>query len=141
MELLVKHELIYGQLMDITEPHLIERYNQALVGVRSAAGRSLISFRIDMTGFSPEVADALGDPQYLDPNAVNRRFIILTPAQERLPVVHTSFSNTGALMHQFFEANRRAINRGDHPRRAVWRDRRGGLPGRGHRRPAVHPGR
>lgn len=109
MKLLVKHELIYGQLMDITEPHLVERYNKALQAF-GLPGTSLNSFRIDMTGFSPEIADELGDQQYLDPNAVNRRFIILTPAQERLPVVHTSFSNTGALMHEFFEANRRAIN-------------------------------
>ena len=33
MELLVKHELIYGQLMDISEPHLIERYNKAAIEV------------------------------------------------------------------------------------------------------------
>lgn len=63
-----------------------------------------------MTGFSPEVADELGDQDYLDPNRVNRRFIILTPAQADLPVVHTSFSNTAALMHEFFNANSRAIN-------------------------------
>lgn len=109
MELLVKHELIYGQLMDISEPHLIERYNMALAAF-GLPQTELTSFRIDMTGFSPEVAEILGDQEYLDPNGVNRRFIILTPAQERLPVVHTRFSNTGALMHQFFEANRRAIN-------------------------------
>ena len=109
MKLLVKHELIYGQLMEITEPHLVERYNKALLAF-GLPGTQLSSFRIDMTGFSPEIADELGDDQYLDPNAVNRRFIILTPAQERLPVVHTSFSNTGSLMHAFFDANRRAIN-------------------------------
>ena len=139
MELLVKHELIYGQLMDITEPHLVERYNKALAAF-GLPQTELTSFRIDMTGFSPEVADILGDPQYLDPNGVNRRFIILTPAQERLPVVHTSFSNTGALMHQFFEANRRAINA------VTIRDVLYGEIGEGvvrgcrHRGSAVHPG-
>ena len=34
----------------------------------------------------------------LDPNEVNRRFIILTPAQIDLPVVHTAFSNTSQLV-------------------------------------------
>jgi hypothetical protein len=63
-----------------------------------------------MTGFSPEVADELGDDDYLDPHRVNRRFIILTPEQESLPVVHTSFSNTAGLMHEFYSANARAIS-------------------------------
>ncbi len=30
MKLLVKHDLIFGQLLEITEPHLVERYNKAL---------------------------------------------------------------------------------------------------------------
>ncbi len=109
MKRLLETELIYGRLLDISEPHLIARYNKALsgFGLRPTA---LSSFQIDMTGFSPEIADELGDRDYLDPNRVNRRFVIMTPAQEELPVVHTSFSNTAALMHEFFSANARAIN-------------------------------
>ena len=109
MKLLLEAELIYGRLLEISEPHLIARYDKALqgFGLRPTA---LPSFQIDMTGFSPEIADELGDRDYLDPNRVNRRFIIMTPDQEELPVVHTSFSNTAALMHEFFGANRRAIN-------------------------------
>ena len=109
MKRLLEAELIYGRLLDISEPHLIARYNKALqgFGLRPTA---LASFQIDMTGFSPEIADELGDRDYLDPNRVNRRFIIMTPDQEELPVVHTSFSNTAALMHEFFGANRRSIN-------------------------------
>ena len=64
----------------------------------------LAEFDIDITGFSPQVAAELGDPDYLDPLKVNRRFIILTPEQDSLPVVHTSFSNTAGLMHEFFAA-------------------------------------
>ncbi len=109
MKRLLEAELIYGRLLDISEPHLIARYNKALegFGLRSTA---LTQFSIDMTGFSPEIADELGDRDYLDPNRVNRRFIIMTPEQAELPVVHTSFSNTAALMHEFFNANSRAIN-------------------------------
>ncbi len=95
--------------MRVSEPHLIERYNQALKGF-GLKQTKLTSFRIDMTGFSPEVADELGDREYLDPHGINRRFIILSPTQIELPVVHTAFSNTGKLMHQFFDGNRRAIN-------------------------------
>lgn len=109
MNRLLEAELIYGRLLDISEPHLIARYNKALqgFGLRPTA---LERFSIDMTGFSPEIADELGDRDYLDPNRVNRRFIIMTPDQAELPVVHTSFSNTAALMHEFFNANSRAIN-------------------------------
>lgn len=109
MKRLLEAELIYGRLLDIAEPHLVARYNKALesFGMRQT---SLPAFRIDMTGFSPEIAQEFGDRDYLDPNRVNRRFIVMTPAQEELPVVHTSFSNTAALMHEFFGANRRAIN-------------------------------
>ncbi|MBL0372059.1 hypothetical protein JJB09_08465 [Rhizobium sp. KVB221] len=109
MKRLLEAELIYGRLLPVTEPHLIGRYNKALdaFGLKQTA---LTEFDIDMTGFSPQIADELGDRDYLDPNRVNRRFIILTPEQEFLPVVHTSFSNTAGLMHEFFHANARAIS-------------------------------
>ncbi|MGF0538803.1 DUF6638 family protein [Agrobacterium sp. ES01] len=109
MNRLLAAELIYGRLLTIREPHLIERYNKALAGF-GLRGTQLESFDIDMTGFSPQIADELGDKDYLDPDRVNRRFIIMTPDQENLPVVHTSFSNTAGLMHEFFDANVRAIN-------------------------------
>ena len=70
----------------------------------------LESFDIDRTGFSPQVAAELGDEDYLDPQGINRRFIIMTPSQASLPVVHTRFSNTGGLMHEFYQANARAIH-------------------------------
>lgn len=109
MKRLLEAELIYGRLLDVSEPHLVERYNKALEAF-GLPRTNLARFGIDMTGFSPEIADELGDRDYLDPNRVNRRFIILTPEQVDLPVVHTSFSNTAALMHEFFNANARAIN-------------------------------
>jgi hypothetical protein len=56
------------------------------------------------------VAEEKKNYDYLDPNGVNRRFIILTPAQADLPVVHTQFSNTDELMYEFVSSNARAIN-------------------------------
>lgn len=109
MKRLLEAELIYGRLLTIREPHLVARYNKALVGF-GLNPTALAEFDIDMTGFSPQIADELGDEDYLDPNRANRRFIILTPEQVNLPVVHTSFSNTAGLMHEFFEANAKAIN-------------------------------
>jgi hypothetical protein len=109
MDLLRDNELIYGRLLPVEEPHLIERYNKALKAFGLKPTR-LKSFEIDRTGFSPQVAEELGDLQYLDPNEVNRRFIILTPAQADLPVVHTAFSNTSQLMFEFYSSNRRVID-------------------------------
>ena len=109
MELLRANELIYGRLLPVEEPHLIERYNKALkaFGLKPTKRNS---FEIDRTGFSPQIAEELDDPFYLDPNEVNRRFIILTPSQVDLPVVHTAFSNTSQLVYEFFSKNSRAID-------------------------------
>ena len=108
-DLLRDNELIYGRLLPVSEPHLIERYNKALIAF-GLKPTKLTSFDIDRTGFSPQIAEELGDYQYLDPNEVNRRFIILTPDQIDLPVVHTAFSNTGQLVYEFFSKNSRAID-------------------------------
>jgi hypothetical protein len=109
MDLLYDNELIYGRLLTIDEPHLIERYNKALTAFGEKPTK-LKAFDVDRTGFSPQIAKECGNADYLDPNGVNRRFIILTPAQADLPVVHTAFSNTDELMHEFFAGNSRAIN-------------------------------
>ena len=109
MKRLYDNALIYGRLFTVDRPHLVERYNRALESFRLPATR-LDSFEIDRTGFSPQIAAELGDEDYLDPQGVNRRFIILTPMQSRLPVVHTRFSNTGALMYEFYAANARSIH-------------------------------
>jgi hypothetical protein len=109
MDLLRDNELIYGRLLTVEEPHLVERYNKALAAF-GLPQTKLARFEIDRTGFSPQVAEELGDFDYLDPNEVNRRFIILTPSQISLPVVHTAFSNTSQLMFEFMSRNARAID-------------------------------
>lgn len=109
MKRLRENELIYRRLLRIEEPHLVERYNKALAAF-GLKPTKLKSFEIDRTGFSPEIADELGDLHYLDPNEVNRRFIILTPQQIDLPVVHTAFSNTSQLVYEFMSRNARAID-------------------------------
>lgn len=108
-DLLRDNELIYGRLLPVDEPHLVERYNKALAAF-GLKPTKLKTFDIDRTGFSPQVAEECGDYDYLDPNGVNRRFIILTPSQIELPVVHTAFSNTSQLMFEFMTKNQRAIN-------------------------------
>lgn len=109
MKRLYDNDLIFGRLLTIDQSHLIERYNKALAAF-DLPPTDLLAFDIDRTGFSPQIAEAMDNPDYLDPNGINRRFIVLTPKQSTLPVVHTRFSNTDALMHEFFAANLRVIN-------------------------------
>ncbi|WP_217571907.1 DUF6638 family protein [Mesorhizobium sp. GbtcB19] len=108
-DLLRDNDLIYGRLLTVDEPHLIQRYNKAMAAF-GLEPTKLTTFQIDRTGFSPEIAEECGDFDYLDPNEVNRRFIILTPSQIDLPVVHTAFSNTSQLMFEFMSKNQRAID-------------------------------
>ena len=60
MKRLLEAELIYGRLLDISEPHLVSRYNKALKGF-GLKPTALQRFSIDMTGFSPEIAEEIGD--------------------------------------------------------------------------------
>ncbi len=137
MDLLRDNELIYGRLLPIEEKHLIERYNKALkaFGLKPT---KLKSFEIDRTGFSPQIAEDLGDPFYLDPNEVNRRFIVLTPAQIDLPVVHTAFSNTSQLVYEFMSKNQRAIDALTIKDVIYGEIEELGLEGREHRGPDFH---
>lgn len=109
MQRLADHALIYGRLLNVDQPHLVERYNKALKAF-GLPQTKLKSFQIDRTGYSPEIAKEFDNREYLDPNGINRRFVILTPAQASLPVVHTAFSNTSELVYDFFDQNKRAIN-------------------------------
>jgi hypothetical protein len=108
MERLIDNDLIYGGLVEINQPHMIARYNHALEAFGFPPTKRE-AFAIDATGYSPEIAADLKDEQYLDPHGVNRRFIILTPAQASQPVVHINFSSTPDLMRRFFKENAEAI--------------------------------
>lgn len=89
----------------VSSDTLKERYNRAmeqLCGCRTELRR----FHIDMTGFSPEVADELQDPYYLNPHGINRRFILLIPEQQNLTLHDPMFSWTADVLKSFMEVNR-----------------------------------
>lgn len=108
MKELIEYNLIYGRLLTVSEPYLIERYNKALEAF-GLPRTKLDRFQIDMAGHSPQIADEMDVTFYLEQQIDRRRFIIVSPEQETLPVIGTRFSNTAALLHVFFERNRRAI--------------------------------
>lgn len=104
MKRLIEKGLMFGNLVPVDTPALIERYNRAL---RHLTGKetALPDFHVDISGYSPEVGEELGDHLYLNPNGCNRQFILLTTAQKRAPLLNAKFSTSRGILRQFIEAN------------------------------------
>ena len=104
MNRLIQSGLMFGNLVHVTSPALVERYNRAL---KHLTGKSttLTDFHIDISGFSPEIGDELNDPLYLNHNGVNRQFILLTTQQKTAPLLDAKFSTSRDILRRFIEAN------------------------------------
>ena len=104
MKRLIETGLMFGNLVPVRSPALVARYNRAL---RHLADREtqLTDFHIDISGFSPEVGDELGDPLYLNHAGVNRQFILLTLEQKRAPLLNAQFSTSRDVLRRFIDAN------------------------------------
>ena len=99
MNRLLESGLRAGGLLRIEDPLLVERYNEALA--RFGLGRAEGPFHVDATGWSPEVAQALDRDDYLDPLDANRRFILVSPRQDGLPVLRGPFPCEARIFHDF----------------------------------------
>lgn len=104
MKRLIERGLMFGNLIPVTAPALVERYNRAL---HHLTGRrtGLSDFHIDISGFSPEIGEELDDPLYLNRNGVNRQFILLSTDQKSAPLLNASFSTSRGILRQFIEEN------------------------------------
>ena len=104
MKRLIEKGLMFGNLVEIASPALVERYNRAL---QHLTGRTtgLGDFHIDISGYSPEIGDELGDDAYLNPDGANRQFILLTTAQKHAPLLNARFSTARGILRQFIDAN------------------------------------
>lgn len=104
MNRLLRLGLIYGGLVPVDTPALVARYNRAL---KKLTGRetALDAFHIDISGYSPEIGDEFGDELYLNPNGVNRQFILLSTEQKSAPLLHAKFSATRGIIERFIEQN------------------------------------
>lgn len=104
MNRLISAGLMFGNLIEVSSPALIERYNRAL---KHLTGKTtgLTDFHIDLSGYSPEIGDELGDPGYLNPSGANRQFILLTTSQKTAPLLNMKFSTARGILQQFIEAN------------------------------------
>ena len=108
MERLIKSGLMFGNLVHVGSPALVERYNRALKHL-TGKETSLTDFYIDISGFSPEVGHELGDDLYLNHAGVNRQFILLTTDQKRAPLLNAKFSTARGILKQFIEENEPAL--------------------------------
>lgn len=104
MKRLIEKGLMFGNLVPVDSPALVERYNRAL---KHLTGRTtaLPDFHIDISGFSPEVGHEFGDELYLNADGCNRQFILLTTAQKAAPLLNAKFSTSRGILRQFIELN------------------------------------
>lgn len=105
MKRLIEKGLMFGNLIRVDSPVLVERYNRALMSL-TGKQTALAEFHIDISGFSPEIAAELDDPLYLNHQGVNRQFILLTNEQETAPLLDAKFSISRGILKQFIEKNR-----------------------------------
>ncbi|KMK65667.1 DUF6638 family protein [Puniceibacterium sp. IMCC21224] len=108
MQRLITAGLMFGNLIRIDSPALIERYNRALKHLTGKTTQ-LADFHVDISGYAPEVGDELDDPLYLNPRGVNRQFILLTTQQKTAPLLNAKFSSSRGILRQFIETNETAL--------------------------------
>jgi Family of unknown function (DUF6638) len=104
MKRLIEKGLMFGNLHPVQSPALVERYNRALEHLTGKQTK-LDDFHIDISGYSPEVGDELGDHLYLNQGGVNRQFILLSTDQRKCPLLHVKFSTSHDILHRFITQN------------------------------------
>jgi hypothetical protein len=104
MKRLIERGLMFGNLIRISSPALVERYNRALKQLTGKTTR-LKSFHVDISGYSPEVGDSLKDHLYLNEGGCNRQFILLTSEQKTAPLLNAQFSTSRGILRQFIDEN------------------------------------
>jgi len=105
---LIERGLMFGNLIEVASPILIARYNRALKHLTGRETR-LEDFHIDISGFSPEVGEEFGDPDYLNHVGVNRQFILLSTEQKTAPLLNAKFSSSRSILKHWIEENEREL--------------------------------
>ena len=104
MKRLISKGLMFGNLIHIESPALVERYRRALTHLTGKT-TALEDFHIDQSGYSPEIGAELGDEFYLNHAGVNRQFILLTTEQKTAPLLNAMFSTSRTILRDWIEAN------------------------------------
>jgi hypothetical protein len=71
MKRLIEKGLMFGNLIEVSSPQLVERYRRAMKALTGKETK-LSDFHIDISGYSPEIGDELGGGLYLNPHGCNR---------------------------------------------------------------------
>lgn len=108
MRHLVERGLMFGGLVRVDSPALVDRYRRALKHL-TGKDTAETAFHVDISGYSPEIGDELGDDRYLNHDGVNRQFILLTTAQKDAPLLNAEFSTSRGVLEQFIAANEQAL--------------------------------
>ena len=101
---LVRHGLMFGNLIEVRNEALVGRYNRALKHLIGKETK-LTEFHIDICGYSPEIGDELSDELYLNPKGCNQQFILLTTEQKRAPLLSSKFSTSRDIIRDFIDDN------------------------------------
>ncbi len=101
---LISKGLMFGNLIHIESPALVERYRRALQHLTGKT-TALEDFHVDLSGYSPEIGAELGDEYYLNHAGVNRQFILLTTEQKTAPLLNAMFSTSRSIFRDWIEAN------------------------------------
>jgi hypothetical protein len=101
-------ETLSEGLVRVDEPLLRARHHEALaaLGVHAPERRVL---HVDAAGFSPEIAEALGDPFYLGGGPLEARGFWLGPEQLGARLVHPGLGFAAEVLHEFGNAARREV--------------------------------
>ncbi|NRB16263.1 MAG: hypothetical protein HRU33_01475 [Rhodobacteraceae bacterium] len=108
MKRLIQHGLMFGNLFHVSSPALVERYNRALMHLIGKT-TALVDFHVDISGYSPEIGDELGDDLYLNHKGVNRQFILLSTEQKGAPLLNAQFSVNRDILRRFIVDNERQL--------------------------------
>jgi len=101
---LVKNGLMFGNLIAVTSPALVGRYNRALEHLIGKT-TELTEFHIDISGYSPEIGHEFEDDLYLNPQGCNRMFILLTTDQKAAPLLNSHFSTSRSILQNYIKEN------------------------------------
>ena len=77
---LIESELFGHNLIEVSNPTMVKRYNECLNDI-GLAPTKLKKFHIDGWGWSPEIADEQGDRYYLSHGLANPYGVVISPKQ------------------------------------------------------------
>jgi hypothetical protein len=107
MQKLIDRKLLNAGLVHLTA-HLVVRYNACLESM-GLTPTALSEIDIDGVGWSPQVAQEIGNPHYLCNGLANPVAIIITPDQYDMPVFSPIYSWQRPLLRALFDKNQKQI--------------------------------